>query len=743
MAFTNRANWQQQAHQYLLEGNYSQSASLYEQAIESEPSVMSHYWHLGLMLLLAGQEAEAQMTWLLGMETGEPEQVVQWTTELMQVLQTEAERREALGEDSLAWVIRQHLREIMPTDVNNLLQLIELAIKITTFTGEELHSLGLIEILQSEESLKLDSHLLLQVLKKVLSEEPRHPATLEFAEACITHIGNPYAFIKVIFDACLEIAYSAHEYSLAASFMELVLRLAPQDTEVLVFMSFLYQDSGEYAKGIEVAKLYCSLVEGLPNKIYGTHLIMRGLLNAGAFWTEANNLFQDYKLMLKSMSKEEPLIDYTTVVRLYTSGYYLPYFQDKIKNNREIHNQIASLCQSNIKVHEKERIEKFRNIKYANKRLVKNKRIKIGYLSHCLRRHSVGWIARWLLQYHDRDRFEINGYFINSKKTNDWLHQMYVQQVSKAYKAGTEIAEVADQIYEDEVDILVDLDSLTLDTNCAILALKPAPIQITWLGWDASGIPTIDYFIADPYVLPEFAQEFYIEQIWRLPQTYVAVDGFEIGVPTLRRQELDIPSDAVVFFSSQMGFKRNPEIVRLQMKIIKEVPNSYFLIKGTADRESIKNFFSEIAELEGVSSDLFRFLPDVAFEEVHRANLGIADVVLDTYPYNGATTTLETLWMGIPLVTRVGEQFASRNSYTMMMNVGVTEGIAWTDEEYVDWGVRLGKDANLRQQVAWKLRSSRQSSPLWNAKKFTLEMENTYQQMWLKYLDSLDSNERG
>ncbi len=116
--------------------------------------------------------------------------------------------------------------------------------------------------------------------------------------------------------------------------------------------------------------------------------------------------------------------------------------------------------------------------------------------------------------------------------------------------------------------------------------------------------------------------------------------------------------------------------------------------------------------------------------------LGIADVVLDTYPYNGATTTLETLWMGIPLVTRVGEQFAARNSYTMMMNAGITEGIAWTDEEYIEWGIRLGKDTKLRQEVAWKLRQSRQTAPLWNGKQFTREMEKAYEQMWANYISA-------
>ena len=125
----------------------------------------------------------------------------------------------------------------------------------------------------------------------------------------------------------------------------------------------------------------------------------------------------------------------------------------------------------------------------------------------------------------------------------------------------------------------------------------------------------------------------------------------------------------------------------------------------------------------------------MSHETIHRANLTIADVVLDTYPYNGATTTLETLWMGIPIVTRVGEQFAARNSYSMMINAGITEGIAWTDEEYIEWGVRLGKNEALRQQIYWKLRQSRYTSPLWNGEQFAREMENAYQQMWWKYVN--------
>jgi predicted O-linked N-acetylglucosamine transferase (SPINDLY family) len=119
------------------------------------------------------------------------------------------------------------------------------------------------------------------------------------------------------------------------------------------------------------------------------------------------------------------------------------------------------------------------------------------------------------------------------------------------------------------------------------------------------------------------------------------------------------------------------------------------------------------------------------------ANLYIADIVLDTYPYNGATTTLEVLWMNIPIVTRVGEQFFARYTYTMLKNIGVEEGIAWNDAEYVEWGIRFGTDHELRERVIRKIRQSKHSAPLWNAKQFARDMENAFDQMWQKYLDSI------
>ena len=729
--------WQQQAYQYLIQGNYSKAIEVYEQLIEAEPDIKSRYWYLGLVLLLEGQETEAQTTWLLAMAEGEPEQVEEWTAQLIQVLATEATRREEILENGVAWIIRQHLREIEPTDINNLLHLIRLGIKQERLTDEELASLGVIELLRQEQPLGVEPVQLLQTLESVLSYAPWYESSLEFAAACLPYVYHLPQLVEVWLRSTTEIAYSRAMPAIAARLIEIYLTIEANNPEMLRLLSAFHDFDGNHSQAIAAAKQCYSLLKTIPEQVYGNHLIVRSLMSAGIYWEEAVSVFNRQELLLQSMIEENiTSLNQPATLRTISSTFFLPYFRDEPRSNRQIQNQIGAIFQANVENYAKDIVERFRKKLSPNpRRKAPGSRLKIGYLSFAFKRHSVGWLARWLMKYHDRDRFEIHGYFVNSKKIQDPLQDWYISQVEKPLRAGFNSLEIAEQIHADEIDILIDLDSITLDISCEVMALKPAPIQVTWLGLDASGIPNVDYFVADSYVLPESAQDYYTEKIWRLPQTYIAVDGFEVGVPTLRRDQLDIPTDAVVYLSIQRGFKQHPDTARLQMKILKQVPNSYLLIKGVAEENAQKEFFGKIAEAEGVGCERLRFLPEIAFEEVHRANMSIADIVLDTYPYNGATTTLETLWMGIPIVTRVGKQFASRNSYTMMMNAGVKEGIAWTDEEYVEWGIRLGKDESLRQEISRKLKASRQTSPLWNGKKFTREMEKAYEQMWSKYLD--------
>jgi predicted O-linked N-acetylglucosamine transferase (SPINDLY family) len=732
------AGWHPQVQQWLGSESYPQAINFYGQAIATEPQIKSNYWYLGLLLLLQGQEAEAQATWFVAIAEGSVAQIELWISELSQILETEADQRDH-ADCAMAWTIRQHMREIQPTAINNLLRLLTLSFRLKHDIEQELANCHLIELLQAGSPANVSSTWVFIALEVVLQTIAHNPIIIDFTDACLPYIQDPAATIALLQTSSCKIAYSLKMRKLAAALLERALQLDPKDLETLAHLTSFYQDGGDYQAGIKTARSLYEQVTNPVQKVSASHLILRGLMSAGGYWQAAQTAMQNHKTLLSTLFLEDLIaLDPAHTVRLFNAYYYLPYFADDIAQNRAFQNQVAQLCCQSVQQYAKDEVAKFR-ASHTQPRSTRP-RLKVGYLSYCLAQHSVGWLARWLIQHHDRDRVELYGYFIDYKP-QDELQEWYVQQMEHPCKIGvdceTTSRAIAERIHQDGIDILVDLDSITLDTTCEILAMKPAPVQVSWLGWDASGLPTVDYYVVDPYVLPESAQTFYTEKLWRLPQTYIAVDGFEVGVPTLRREDLEIPSDAVIYLSSQSGYKRHAETIKLQMQIIRQVPNSYFLIKGSASQEAIQLFFSQIAEEVGLDRGRLKFLPQVASEFIHRANLAIADVVLDTYPYNGATTTLETLWMGIPLVTRVGEQFAARNSYTMMMNAGITEGIAWTDAEYIEWGVRLGKDAALRQQIAWKLKASRHTAPLWNAKQFAREMETAYEQMWARYQAAL------
>jgi predicted O-linked N-acetylglucosamine transferase (SPINDLY family) len=488
-----------------------------------------------------------------------------------------------------------------------------------------------------------------------------------------------------------------------------------------------YIETGNFELALETANKIRNLSNDKVSKLDSIYLLLYTELLAGN-WLNIDNKTQEYYQAIQNNLERGqcPMRNQAEVISITSP---LAYLKDDLVGNRWLTNQLAKLFQEAVR-------KRFNQVTIESQKPKDvNKKLNIGYIAYTLRRHSVGFLSRWLIHYHQRDNFNIHLYLVNQVE-DDITEQWFKNKVDKYDNLPANPQIIAEKINQDNIDILVDLDSITNNTTCGVMAIKPAPIQITWLGLDATGIPAIDYFLVDNLVLEKNAQEFYQEKLWRLPNCYLAVDGFEIGTPTLTRQDLNIPEDAITYLTLQVGLKRNPATIRLQMQIIKAVPNSYLLIKGAGSEKLIKDLFISIAKEEGIDENRLRFLSGVAKEEIHRANLQIADVVLDTYPYSGATTTLETLWMGIPLVTKVGQQWSSRNSYTLMVNAGISEGIAWSDEEYIDWGIKLGKDENLRRKVIAKLDESRQTSPLWNARQFTKNVENAYRQMWQIYCES-------
>jgi predicted O-linked N-acetylglucosamine transferase (SPINDLY family) len=723
-----------------LNGDCVTAITLYEQKIEGASIEPLDYWRLGLLHLFAGDASMTEEIWLGAiLETQSSSDCTE--ADIYTFLDAEAIAQEDLQHLEFSCTIRESIYELFPSQINNTLKIIDLCAQQRQLDESLVENLDIIAQLQSiqqdSRQAEIDSDILVQTIANYIEAAPSEAQLLDFLDAAIAAYPNYLDWLLVVLPAVLRIANLHKRPKVAAKISEIYLKHDPDNIEFLGHISLFYQNSGQHQTSLERAEKRYQLTvaqDDIPEAIFSSHLMLRAHMTPGGQWKDIARVAENHKKVLTLLTEEHA--SSSRILKLLTSAYFLPYLKDDIVGNRAAQNRLGKLCQLQIEHSQEERVDRYReNCKKLKKKT--HGKIRIGYISHCLTNHSVGWLTRWLIQYHDRSQFEIYGYFLNYKGGH-LLQEWFVEQMDVAYKTILDhphkILAVADQINQDEIQILIDLDSITIDVIGEILAMKPAPIQVTWLGWDASGLPAIDYFIADSHVLPENAEQLYSETIYRLPGPYIAVDGFEIGTPTLRRDDLNIPIDAVVYMTIQSSYKYNIESSNLYLAILSGVPNSYLLIKMLGEESPLKQFFFRLAEENGINPNRFIFIAEALSEMEHRANLGIADIVLDTFPYNGATTTMETLWVGVPMVTKVGTQFAARNSYTMMMYAGITEGIAWSDEEYISWGIKLGSDRELRESVICKLKQSRHTSPLWNGKKFAKTMENTYQHMWESYV---------
>jgi len=711
---------------------YCKALALLNKLSKDEDCLPEVVWYLGLAQLLSGNEEEASETWLAGM--------IQFdSNKLIEILQEEAKFLNSINDFQNEWLVRCYLQEFEPSDLNNLILLVTSGVKAKFFTEWHFNELQILEKL--EDYLDVNNVSLATIIEcfKTLVTHPPIlkviPTLGSLSLKFFQDKNQREQLVECLIKTSHQLSYFYGLKDEGINLLMSCLTHKPSDVSLLHQIGFVYFRKNQYKEGQKYCEQALATSTSLIEKIGSIYYLLCCIANSGDTFIEVKNYVYLQKQLLKDILGSQSTFSPRDVTQLFVSYFHSPYVVDSFLDTKVVQNLISSACDNSIRLYYHTTYHKLSN--QNSQRKFNITPLKIGFLSNCFHRSSVGYLAQPLMKYINRSEYKLNLYSFLKKLDPDPIYQWYLNNSDKYYYHGEgTYEELAQVINDDEINILIDLDGLTSVVPAMIFPLRPAPIQITWLGWDATGLPSCDYFIADPYVLPDNAQEYYTETIWRLPNTYIAVDGFQIGIPDLRRDDLGIPDSAVVYLSSQKGDKRNPDNLRQQMRIIKGVKGSFFILKGFCDQEAFKQFAIKIANEEGVSESQLIFLPPSATEIGHRANLYIADVVLDTYPYNGATTTLEVLWMNIPIVTRVGEQFFARYTYTMLKNIGVDEGIAWNDAEYVEWGIRLGTDHELREQVARKIRQSKHSSPLWNAKQFARDMENAFDQMWQRYLAS-------
>ncbi len=717
----------------------------YEIAINQEGSIASNYWWLGISYLLTGDEIEAQATWFILIANAADGEIENLTADLVNTLAIAAQQQVDIGDHAAAVLIRLHLQEIDSNQLDNILELIIISAKCEQLIPSCVQEWGLATALTNTPNDNINQDLLTAAFSQLILVISKKNA--DDIMSCLHHSNTPELLVKEAIKLARQL-FDQKKYEESILIMEGCLFAHPQDSDELYNLSQAYNAHGNYQKSIDFGKLsFQTAANGsLLQKIKTGYSLIAVLVKASRT-KEFYSFVEKYRPLIYQLISE-PLVDdseevksqhyktYTEIAAAVTL-FFFSYIEDEPIQTRHYLNLASKITRDSFyylkntdKSNSPDKLNQYTPDLLSDSIEKVSGVIRIGYIASTLSTHSVGWLSRWLWQYCDRDKFQVFTYCLEPAESDSFNNRWFRDQSDITYYLPCNVEKIVTQIKHDQLDILVDLDSLTIPTIYAVMSRRLAPVQITWLGWDASGAPEVDYFIADPYVLPDDAQEYYAEKIWRLPHTYVAVDGFEVGTPTIRRETLNIPATAVVYYSAQVGYKIHPDTVRLQFQILHQVPDSFLLIKARTDNTAVSDFYREIADEIGLDFSRLRFLDKDPDELTHRANLQIADVMLDSFPYNGATTTLETLWLGIPLVTRVGQQFAARNSYTFMVNAGINEGIAWSAEEYLEWGIRLGNDANLRQQVAGKLLDARSTAPLWNARQFTKEMEDAYLGMW-------------
>lgn len=723
--------WNEKVQTALHEHKYSVVIEIYESLINSNPSKISYYCYLGLAYLLNHQEDLAQLTWLSLTSNNQSEKEI--ISLLTNILDNEATRQSTLKNRELSWVIRQHVKNIDPNNLNNLLKSIIDSILIDQFNPQDNSDLELINLLLRNKC-EINYNLIESVANNISGYTGSIILELLFLlSEQIDDLDLRWSFLMKSASNT-----GKHNLDFAIKVSELCLSFYREHPKTWIAISYFNSKANKNDESVKAAEKGFLKSKSAGWKAVSVYTLIRQLMLSGN-WIELQEYIESYKISLKDLCDHglSPE-DNGAIEALITTPCLLQYYQDNPSENRLIQNKIAELYQEKINAlslfkSEEKKFESDPNIKLEG-----FNKLRIGFIAHTLKSHSVGWLFRWICKYIDLDKFEVTLFLISQNKEDFFVKSWFSSEKFNTLFLEENYLEIVKSIKFKNIQILVDLDSLTLQETCKVLACKPAPVQITWLGFDATGIPSVDYYFADPFVLPCDAQTYYQEKIYRLPHTYIAVDGFEVATPTISKEDLEIPTNSVVFFTAQTGFKRNPDFIRQQLKIIREVPHSYLLVKGAGNSQKIKDLFNSLALETGISKRQLRFLNLDNNEFNHRANLTIADVVLDTYPYNGATTTLEALWVGLPVVTRVGQQFSSRNGYAFLNQVDITEGIATTDDEYVQWGIRFGTDENLRQRIYCKLLASHQYSPLWNAKKFTNDLEYAFVDIWEKHLASIN-----
>jgi predicted O-linked N-acetylglucosamine transferase (SPINDLY family) len=378
------------------------------------------------------------------------------------------------------------------------------------------------------------------------------------------------------------------------------------------------------------------------------------------------------------------------------------------------------------------------NIDYSGSDRHPDRRLRIGYVSGDFLTHSVSFFFEPLLTAHNQRDFEVICY-ANNNKSDDTTARLRKLAAGwrEIYNLNDE--QFAQLVIQDKIDILVDLSGHTNGNRLLAFARKLAPIQVSYIGYpNTTGIDAIDYRITDNWTEPEGQTEhLHSEQLIRLPH------GFLCYQPPQNYPEVSsspvLEKGHITFGCFNNLSKVNPQLISYWANILKNVPESRMLIKSwTLADSGMRDSLHQLFQQQGIEPNRIELSGWIAAKNEHLSLYNQVDIALDTFPYNGTTTTCEAMWMGVPVITLAGQTHVSRVGVSLLSSVGLEELIAQSAEEYVQKAVNLANNRERLPQMRANLRAQMQAAPLTNAGLISQSLEAAYRQMWRCWCDGED-----
>ena len=359
-------------------------------------------------------------------------------------------------------------------------------------------------------------------------------------------------------------------------------------------------------------------------------------------------------------------------------------------------------------------------------------KLRLGYLSADFHEHATALLTAELFECHDRERFEVYAYSYGDDDGKGMRQRLEASFDRFTDIRALSVIDAARAIHRDQIDILIDLKGYTQGSRSAILGFRPAPIQVNYLGYPGTlGGDVCDYIVTDAFVTPPMSAPDYSEAFALMPDSYQPHGRHGIIGEKPSRAAAGLPESGFVFCCFNQAYKITPAIFDVWCRLLLSVPDSVLWLLNTPMAEG--NLRRE-AFHRGITAERIVFAADWPQSE-HLGRLQLADLVVDTAPYNAHTTASDALWAGVPIVTCAGDTFPSRVAGSLLNAIGLQELVTGDLDEYFELALSLAGDPDRLAALKEKLAANRMSSALFGIEAYTRHLETLYRRMWRKHLD--------